>query len=389
MIDPVKLTNFLKENNAKFFTGVADSTLKGLISHFETLDAKEHVVAANEGAAVALATGYHLATGGCPIVYMQNSGLGNAVNPLLSLAAKECYSVPMVILIGWRGCVDDGKDEPQHVLAGGVMTPMLDAMRIHHVTLPAGGDDTVEGCAVMKDAIARAMDQSCPVAVLCRKKTLDTIVTPKPAAVTPAPLTRDDGLRAIIAAAPEAAAYVATTGFTSRELYALRETLDAAPVEEQDKHEVHRRDFLCVGSMGHCSAIATGLAIHKPDVSVVCLDGDGAAVMHMGSMATAGKAAPANLRHVVFDNGSYESTGGQQSGTDAVDLAGVMQASGYTHVATVSQPEDLEAAVAEFVAAKGPAGLVIKCRCGVPSGLPRPSITPVQCKGNLQRFMGV
>jgi phosphonopyruvate decarboxylase len=352
------------------FYGVPDSLLKdfcGFVS--DELPPEQHVIAANEGAAVALATGRFLGGGGLSCVYLQNSGLGNTVNPLLSIADREVYSVPMLLLIGWRG--EPGrKDEPQHVKQGRVTPALLDAMEIPCETLDAGSADFAACIARLAD-LARAERR--PVALLCREGTFAKYKIKTPAAHA-SDLSREAAIAEIVARLPREARVVATTGKISRELYEHR----------QREGSGAGRDFLTVGAMGHASQIALGLCFARPDLPVVCLDGDGAALMHLGGFALIGARAPANLLHVVLNNGAHESVGGQPTVALQTDLCGVARACGYPVAVSVADGAGLRAALADAAHGAGLRFIEVRVANGSRADLGRPRSTPLE---NIDEFM--
>ena len=250
---------------------------------------EKNIIAANEGNAIALAAGHNLATGGIGLVYMQNSGLGNALNPLLSLTDPGVYSIPMLLLIGWRG-ESGSKDEPQHITQGKVTTKLLDTLGVEYDILPntlAGAKQTIS------KAIADVKKFSLPYALVVRKGTFIPYQSKQPTTgPESARLVREDAIKIITNELPANGIFISTTGKTSRELFEIRE----------NSGQNHERDFLNVGAMGHSSQIALGVALSKPNKQVFCLDGDGALIMHMGSLAVAGNLAPKNFRHIVFNN---------------------------------------------------------------------------------------
>lgn len=398
-----------------FFTGVPDSLLKPFCSCL--YDRGHTLIAANEGAAVALATGYHLATGGIPLVYMQNSGLGNAINPLTSLTNPEVYGIPMVLMIGWRGA-PGMEDEPQHRRPGDVMLRQLELLGVRSFVLDANTDDVRESVVT---AVAEARGHSIPVALVVKEGTfqaytsagrirdeqkemsasgLDTassgfsstsrasepitsptnVASPAPSS-TPAPRThlpsREAMLEQILESLDPKDLIVATTGKTSREVYEIRVR----------RGEPHERDFLCVGNMGHASQIAMGIALHLPDRRVVCLDGDGALLMHMGSLAIQGAHAPSNYYHVLLNNGSHESVGGQPTVADGVNWPAMALACGYRTAIRLEgrgDAADYSTAVDQFMASPAPAFVEVPIRNGSRADLGRPSSSP---KENKEAFM--
>jgi phosphonopyruvate decarboxylase len=324
MIDPQEFITHLQASGVEFFTGVPDSLLKEFCACLEHVPrAGHHIISANEGGAVALALGYHLATRKVPLVYLQNSGLGNIVNPLLSLADPEVYSVPLLLVIGWRG--EPGvHDEPQHKKQGRVMLSMLDAMEIPHSIL---GPETVDPQAALKDALAYVRKMSAPYALVIKKGTFQSFAAPK-VEKKDFPLSREEAIQQVIESLGERDVLISTTGMPSREVYEYRSR----------RGEGHQRDFLTVGGMGHASQIALGIALQKPRRSVYCLDGDGALLMHMGALAITGVLKPRNFKHIIVNNGAHDSVGGQPTVAFDVDVPGIAHACGYESVFCVSNP---------------------------------------------------
>ncbi|HMV57252.1 MAG TPA: phosphonopyruvate decarboxylase, partial [Nitrospira sp.] len=297
MIDPRKFVECLQSNSVEFFTGVPDSLLKEFCAYLEQVPQPgRHIISANEGGAVALALGYHLATGKVPLVYLQNSGLGNIINPLLSLADAEVYSIPLLLVIGWRG--ETGvHDEPQHKKQGRVMLAMLDAMEIPYSIL---GPEVNEAEGALSDALAYVQKHNAPFALVIKKGTFGAFTGDKRKAEV-FELTREAAIQQVLEHLDERDVVVSTTGMASREVYEYR----------MNKGQGHKRDFLTVGGMGHASQIALGVALQRPSRSVYCLDGDGAVLMHMGALPITGTLKPENFKHIVFNNGAHDSVGGQ------------------------------------------------------------------------------
>lgn len=366
LITPRVLYDELVARGADFFTGVPDSLLKDFCAYVTDHTPRErHVIAANEGAAVGLAAGYHLGTGRVPVVYLQNSGMGNAVNPLLSLVDEEVYCVPVLFIVGWRG--EPGtKDEPQHVKQGKVTLAMLEAMGIAHQILC---DDEAGMRAQLDACFAQLQQRGAPFFFVVRKGTFDRyrLASPEPPRYE---LTREDALRMVVARLGADDIVVSTTGMLSRELFELREELGHG----------HDRDFLTVGSMGHSSQIALGIALQHPGRTVYALDGDGAALMHMGSLAVIGSMAPANFKHVVFNNGAHDSVGGQPTAGFHADLCAVARACAYRHVAAAHTAPELGPALDRLREASGPAFLEIRVRKGARDNLGRPTSRPADNK---------
>lgn len=367
MIRPEAFVDCLA-GDTPFFAGVPDSLLKHLGTHLEAmLPPAQHVIAANEGAAVGIAIGHHLRTGSVPVVYMQNSGIGNAVNPLLSLADADVYGIPLVLLIGWRG-QPGVKDEPQHVKQGRVMAQLLDAMEIPYWVLPHDEEAALEIAVRARDA---ARSSSGPVAILVEA---GTFASPE-SAVRPTQLaaelpTREEALIAFAEALGDQSAIVCTTGMLGRELFEYREAHPRAAV----------RDFLSVGGMGHATSIAQGVALADPAADVWAFDGDGALLMHQGSLAVNAKIASPNFFHVVFNNGVHDSVGGQPTAIAGVDVPGLAKASGYLGSVRIRNCADVAAAVEAARVVGGPFLIEIQVRPGNRDDLGRPTRTPVQSK---------
>jgi phosphonopyruvate decarboxylase len=370
VLQPADLFSAMRDCGVSSFTGVPDSLLKDFCAYVAD-HATRHVVAANEGAAVAFAVGHHLATGGVPLVYLQNSGLGHIVNPLLSLADKEVYAIPMIVFIGWRG--EPGvDDEPQHRKQGRVMLAMLEAMELPHRILSDTRDDAV---ADIEWAVRRAREGNEPVALVVRKGTFARYV---PARQDPEalPMTREEAIERIVAALDSEDAVVATTGMISRELFEIRQRR-AEPL----------RDFLTVGSMGHASAIACGIAGAVPARQIFCLDGDGAMLMHMGSMAVHGQFATRNFKHIILNNGCHDSVGGQPTVAFDVRLDDIARVCGYKVIDTVADAEGVAPAMKALRSCDGPALLEIRVRKGARAGLGRPTSSPFENKELFVRFL--
>lgn len=360
----------IQDAGISFFTGVPDSLLKDLCAYvMDHVEKSRHIIAANEGAAIALAAGHYLATGELSLVYLQNSGLGNATNPLLSLADSEVYAVPMLLLIGWRG--EPGRhDEPQHVKQGRVMLRMLEAMEIPHTMLSS---DPITAEGQIKAAVSNAIEHQRPCAIIVRAGTFAPYRL-KNVPVEEQAMTREDAIGIILDCLDPDSVLISTTGKASREVFELRTA----------RGQRHHRDFLTVGSMGHASQIALGVSLRKPERRVYCLDGDGAVLMHMGSLAIIGTRAGANYKHVVLNNGSHESVGGQPTAGFEVNFCAIASACGYKHVEAASGPEELKEALIRLHHARGPAMLEIRVRNGSRKDLGRPTSTPI---ANRDQFM--
>ena len=322
MIDVEKFVGVMKSLGVDFFTGVPDSLLKSFCAYVTDTCGDNHVIAANEGGAVGLAAGHYLATGKPALVYMQNSGQGNAVNPLCSLADPDVYSIPMVLLVGWRG--EPGvKDEPQHVKQGKVTVSLFETLGIPTEILP---DDDESAANVTRKMVEKAKAESRPVALIVRKGLFaEYKLQNKEADISD--VKREDVIEGVLRALPKNAVVVSTTGMISREVYETRERLGLG----------HEGDFLTVGSMGHASMIALGIAKAQPERKVYCLDGDGASIMQMGNMAIVGQSGCGNLTHIVLNNSAHDSVGGQPTIGGKIDFEKIAEELGYN---VLQSPQD-------------------------------------------------
>ena len=373
MIDCAQFYSLLKENNTDFFAGVPDSLLKNFCAYItDTIPESNHVITPNEGSAIALATGYHLATGKYPLVYMQNSGLGNTVNPLLSLASPEVYSIPMILLIGWRG--EPGiHDEPQHISQGKLTLPLLDTMQIPYSILSDQQDRLAEQ---LQECYTYLEKNNAPYAIVIRKNTFQDYCLQNNKKVA-ASISREAAIEKILLSFSKTDIVVSTTGMISRELYELR-----------NKHGMdHSKDFLTVGSMGHASQIALGIALQKKERKVVCIDGDGAAIMHMGGMATIGSFKPSNYVHIVLNNGAHDSVGGQPTIARTIDLCGIASADGYENVLRIKNLSELEDNLSKINIFEKLTFLEVYCKKGARKDLGRPTRTPIQNKEDFMEFL--
>lgn len=384
MLDPGIFLNKLRALGVEFFTGVPDSLLKNLCAELGALPGHVRVTAANEGGAVALAAGHYLGTGAPALVYMQNSGQGNAFNPLVSLAAPEVYGIPMLLLVGWRG-QPGGKDEPQHVKQGIITRRIFEGMDIPCEIL---SEDWSEAEGQLARIVGDIRAREAPAALLVRGGTFQrgsaSAGEESDCQDRPFPLSREKAIERVLACAPEGAVFVSTTGHISRELYECRERSGVA----------HERDFLTVGSMGHASQIAMGLALSRPDRPVLCLDGDGAVLMHMGALAIIGQSSCRNLYHVVLNNGAHDSVGGQRTVALQIDLVRIAEACGYRHVATARVLGEIEEALESFSRNEGPSSnggpsfLEIRVSRGHRDDLGRPRSSPERNKRALRGTIG-
>ena len=356
---------------ADFYTGVPDSQLKPLCDYLMNtygIDQKHHIIAANEGNCTALAAGYHLATGKIPVVYMQNSGEGNIINPVASLLNDKVYAIPVIFIIGWRG--EPGiHDEPQHIYQGEVTLKLLKDMDI--ATYVIGRETTDEQVVDIMNEYKKILALGKDVALVIRKGALsyDKKIEYK----NSNKMVREEIIKHIVQASGEDP-IVSTTGKASRELFEIRGA----------NGQSHKYDFLTVGSMGHSSSIALGLALNKPQTRVWCIDGDGAVLMHMGSMAVLGATAPKNLIHIVINNSAHETVGGMPTVAGKIDFVSIAKACGYSNAVCVDNFETLDAELEKAKMRKELSFIEIKCSIGARDDLGRPTTSALE---NKQKFM--
>lgn len=359
---------------ADFYTGVPDSQLKALCNYLMArygIDPKHHVIAANEGNCTALAAGYHLATGKIPVVYMQNSGEGNIINPVASLLNDKVYAIPVVFIVGWRG--EPGvHDEPQHIYQGEVTVKLLEDMGISAFVI--GKETTEEALSAKMEEFRTILAAGKDVAFVIRKGALTD--APKVEYRNDNTMIREQIIQHIVKVSGEDPV-VSTTGKASRELFETRVA----------NGQSHKYDFLTVGSMGHSSSIALGVAIQKPEQRIWCVDGDGAVLMHMGAMAVIGTNRPKNLIHVVINNGAHETVGGMPTVAKDIDLVAIAKACGYPYAVCVNNFDDLDR---ELAAAKQRNELSLieaKCSIGAREDLGRPTTTALENKRNFMEYL--
>ncbi|MBO4845836.1 MAG: phosphonopyruvate decarboxylase [Lachnospiraceae bacterium] len=370
----MKVESLVNIINSDFYTGVPDSQLKALCNYLMDrygIDPKHHIIAANEGNCTALAAGYHLATGKVPVVYMQNSGEGNIINPVASLLNDKVYAIPVIFIIGWRG--EPGiHDEPQHIYQGEVTTCLLDDMEIANYAI--GTDTTEEELKAKMDEFRSILATGKDVAFVIRKGALTD--APKVKYENSNTMVREEIIQHIVAASGEDP-IISTTGKASRELFEIRVA----------NNQSHKYDFLTVGSMGHSSSIALGVALNKPNTTIWCVDGDGAVLMHMGSMAVLGSNKPKNLIHIVINNGAHETVGGMPTVASNIDLVKIAEACGYPYAVSVDSFEALDK---ELEAAKNRNELSlieVKCSIGARDDLGRPTTTALENKQNFMEYL--
>lgn len=377
MISSQDFIEGLASSGIQFVTGVPDSLLKDVCACISnSLSSQQHIIATNEGSAIAMAIGHYLATSHPALVYMQNSGLGNAVNPLASLADPEVYGIPMVLMIGWRGeLLSDKsqlKDEPQHVKQGRITLDELDVLGIPYIVID-------QNTKSISDELQKTVDaahlRSGPVALVVRKNTFSK-ESLNLATQNHIYLEREVAIKQVLELLPEEAIIVSTTGKASRELFELRKKMQAG----------HYRDFLTVGGMGHASQIAVGIAIAKPERIVVCLDGDGAVLMHAGSLAISADCP--NLIHVVLNNEAHDSVGGQPTKGSVLQFDQIAKVFGYDCVKQASTVDELRDNLTQLLNRNGSRLLEIRCKRGSRADLGRPDRSPAQNKIDFMNFLG-
>lgn len=364
MVNPQLFFDALKNKGAGLFTGVPDSLLSSFCAYIQdNLTSDAHIIAANEGNAIALGIGHYLATKKIPVVYMQNSGLGNAINPLTSLADKQVYQIPMLLIIGWRG-EPNFHDEPQHVKQGRITLKQLEILEIPYWILEA--DSSVE--VLLEDIFESLTRTNAPVALVVKQKVFETYV-PLSQKEWNYSLSRETALAHILSLIDVTALVISTTGKTSRELFELRLTRKEA-----------QHDFLTVGGMGHTSSIALGVALGQPNRQVICLDGDGSAIMHLGALPIIGSIKPKNFVHILLNNAAHESVGGQPTIADKMNFEFIAKGCGYEAYFCVINEIELKEQWSKIKHCNGAVLVEIKIKTGSRSDLGRPTRTPLENK---------
>ena len=374
MISCQDFFDILNKYDLSFFTGIPDSTFKEWMKFLVDKDEAvlKNLIACNECEAVALAAGYHLATNKVGVVYMQNSGLGKAVNPLTSLCDPDVFSIPILLMIGWRG--EPGKvDAPQHKKMGKITLPVLETLQIPYWILEP---DLKIIEKKLKEVIAHFKASKSPYAFIVRKNLFQNYDLEK-TLINKYTLSREEAISLIMQNLNNDEIIVSSTGFVSRELYAYRES------NKKD----HYKSFYNIGSMGCASSIGLSIALQKPGRKVIVFDGDGAAIMQMGAFTTIGKYSPSNYVHFIFDNQAHESTGGQPTNSDSVGLAQIALASNFKMAVTITTEKELIKVLKEFKNQKGPLLILIKTKKGTRSDLKRPDKTPIQLKEEFMSFL--
>ena len=370
----IEVKKFLSVLGGDFFTGVPDSLLKDLLNYLMKtygIDPKHHIIAANEGNCLALAAGYHLATGKVPIVYMQNSGEGNVVNPVCSLTNDKVYAIPTIFIVGWRG--EPGvHDEPQHIFQGEITLKLLEDLDIKYLVVSKETKDN-EIEEKMKE-FNEILKKGKSVAFVIRKGALK--YSGKVEYKNKYTMKREEIIEHILKVSKDDPV-ISTTGKASREVFEIREK----------NKEGHAKDFLTVGSMGHSSSIALGIAFNKPNTKIWCIDGDGAALMHMGSMGIIGSISPKNYIHILINNGSHESVGGMPTVALNMDFVMIAKACGYKNVVSVDNFEDLDRELMEAKKGNELSFIEIKCSIGARTDLGRPTTTPKENKDGFMNYL--
>jgi len=368
MIDVKDFFDSLKDQGVHNFCGVPDSLLKNVCAYIsDNTKSSQYLITANEGSAVALAAGHYIATGQLSMVYMQNSGFGNAINPLLSLADSYVYSIPMLVMVGWRG--EPGvKDEPQHIKQGEVMEQLLDACGLSTLIIDA---NTSNITAVLKSAKDLAITNSEPVILLVKKGAFGPYKL-KNKIKDISKTTREESIKAIVESSEIDDIFISTTGMASRELFEIR-------VKNNQSHE---NDFLTVGSMGHANMIALGIA-NNTDKNIFCIDGDGASIMHLGNLTSIGQSEAKNFIHILLNNAAHDSVGGQPTCADKVDMPSIAMACGYASVKSFSNLDNIKNHIEKIKMQSGPHFLELKVGKGSRPDLGRPTSSPINNKESL------
>ena len=370
----MKVEDFVSVLNCDFYTGVPDSQIKALCNYLMNtygIDEKHHVIAANEGNCTALAAGYHLSTGKWPVIYMQNSGEGNIINPVVSLLNDKVYGIPAIFVIGWRG--EPGvHDEPQHIYQGKITCKLLDLMDIKNFTISKS--TTIEELEKTMHEYEELLKVGKQVAFVIKKGALtyDGEIQYK----NDYGMLREEIIEHIVNVTGEDP-IISTTGKTSRELFEIREK----------NNQSHKHDFLTVGSMGHTSSIALGVAINKPDEKIWCIDGDGSVLMHMGAMAVVGSINPKNLVHIVINNEAHETVGGMPTVANNIDLVSIAKSCGYSYAVSVDNLNDLDNEINHVKNLNNLSLIEIKSSIGAREDLGRPTTTAIENKENFMSFI--
>ncbi|MFZ1321190.1 MAG: phosphonopyruvate decarboxylase [Ignavibacteria bacterium] len=370
---PSDFFNLLSENKIHFYTGVPDSLLKNFCSFVnDNVSPENHIISTNEGSAVALAAGQYLSTGNPGLVYMQNSGFGNAINPLLSLNDTEVYGIPVILMIGWRG-EPNKKDEPQHKKQGRIMIELLNSLEIPFKIFRSENNEVKKD---IKELYEISITKNCPVAMLISEGFFESYKSESKFENT-YPVSREEAIKFIAGLTNEDDIIISTTGKTSRELYEFRD----------EKNFGHQNDFLTVGSMGHSSQIALGISLNKKNKNVFILDGDGAVLMHLGSIAVIGSEASKNLKHIILNNGAHESVGGQPTAGFKISFTEIAKACGYKTTLLAETKEQIMNDFKVLKNSSGPSLLEIRINKNSRAELGRPASSPIDNKKDFMNYL--
>ena len=369
MINPKFFLNFLLKKKINFFTGVPDSLLKTFLSELNSIKEKNNIIAANEGSAVSIGIGYYLATKKIPCIYMQNSGLGNAINPLASLAHENVYSIPMLLIIGWRGG-PSFDDEPQHKVKGKITPKILKLLKIKYLII----NHKTKNFNRISKLISYSKKQSKPVAIIVEKNTFlnnKTKINKKEKKL----LYRREIIEILLKNLNKKTKLISTTGYTSRELNQIR----------SQKKLSNGQDFYLVGGMGHATSVAIGVALKNKN-KTICLDGDGSLLMHLGSLSTVGYFKNKNFIHILFNNKVHESVGGQKIFSKKIDFKSMVLSLGYRNYYFVKNKDEFEKKIKNFFKTKGTTFIDISTEVGILKNLKRPKNLKIIKKKFLKNF---
>ncbi|XMB72275.1 phosphonopyruvate decarboxylase [Mycoplasmatota bacterium WC30] len=359
----------LKNNDVNFYTGVPDSLLKYFCACISDNESENHIIAANEGNAIAIGTGYYLATKKIPLIYMQNSGIGNTVNPIISLTSDSVYSIPLLLIIGWRG--QPGiKDEPQHINQGKITEDLLKVLDVEYEILSIEEDEYKEQ---INRLLLKAKTDLKPKALIVRKNSFSDYSYKNDIKYI-TDISREDALEVILDNLDKSTYVFSTTGKTSREVFELREKYN----------QTHEKDFLTVGSMGHTSSIALGFSKYNL-ANTICIDGDGALLMHLGSLAVNKSHGKENFKYILINNYCHESVGGQKTVFNNVNATQLFKSVGFYYCKTVDNLADLEKVLKSKEFINNSYAIEVLVRTGARKDLGRPTISPKECKNNLMR----
>ena len=341
MIELKNFFDFLKRKNISFFTGVPDSILKEFSIYIKK-NKINHIATTNEGSAVALATGYHLSKNKIPAIYLQNSGFANSINPLVSVLHKKVYSIPSLLIIGWRG-FPGSKDEPQHLTKGLITKNLLKLLGIKFCVLKNKND-----FKDLSNLIDYSKKNKTPIACLVKKNTFNKnkkIHKLKKEKINC--VKRDHFIRELLGSIKKNTKIISTTGYISRELF-------------RKSSEIQKKNnFYVVGGMGHCSMIALGYSLFT-NKKVLCLDGDGSMLMHFGSLFTIGQYSKKNFKYILLNNNSHESVGGQETYLQNINLKKIVKELKFDNYYLIRNSKELKSKLKFFLNSKKRSFLEVK-----------------------------